>query len=79
MTLHGASPRSTNNCYDMEQKLKKLLEAVEHEVMRKPSRKTLDRLSLLAGFQDWDQFLRNFKGNEATEGDTKETPSEPQV
>ena len=53
----------------MEQKLKKLLEAVEHEVMRKPSRKALDRLSLLAGFQDWDQFLKNFKG---TETDTQE-------
>ena len=63
----------------MEQKLKKLLEAVEHEVMRKPSRKTLDLLSLLAGFQDWDQFLRNFKGKEAKEENTREAPSEPQV
>ena len=76
---HDASPRSTNNCYDMEQKLKKLLEAVEHEVMRKPSRKTLDLLSLLAGFQDWDQFLKNFKGNNTSEENTEVTPSEPQV
>ena len=59
--------------------LRKLLEAVEKEILRKPDRKMLDRLSLLAGFQDWDQFLTNFKGNEATEEDTKETPSEPQV
>jgi hypothetical protein len=60
----------------MEQKLKKLLEAVEHEVMRKPSRKALDRLSLLAGFQDWDQFLRNFKGTEVgtQEEQTDNTP-----
>lgn len=63
----------------MEQKLKKLLEAVEHEVMRKPSRKTLDLLSLLAGFQDWDQFLKNFKGNNTSEENTEVTPSEPQA
>ena len=36
--------------------LRKLLEAVEHELLKKPNRKTLDRLSLLAGFQDWDSF-----------------------
>ena len=36
--------------------LRKLLEAVEGELLRKPNRKTLDRLSLLAGFQDWDSF-----------------------
>ena len=37
--------------------LRKLLEAVEKELLQKPNRKTLDRLSLLAGFQDWDSFL----------------------
>ena len=36
--------------------LRKLLEAVEKELLKKPNRKTLDRLSLLAGFQDWDSF-----------------------
>ena len=36
--------------------LRKLLEAVEKEILRKPDRKTLDHLSLLAGFQDWDSF-----------------------
>lgn len=36
--------------------LKKLLEAVEKELLKKPNHKTLDRLSLLAGFQDWDTF-----------------------
>ena len=36
--------------------LRKLLEAVEKELLQKPNRKTLDRLSLLAGFQDWDAF-----------------------
>ena len=46
----------------MEKKLKKLLEAVEKEVLRKPSKKTLDGLSLLAGFQDWDEFQKTFKG-----------------
>ena len=49
----------------MDQKLKKLLEAVEKEVMRKPSRKTLDRLSLLAGFQDWDSFQKTFNGEKS--------------
>ncbi len=36
--------------------LRKLLEAVEKEIIRKPDKKTLDRLSLLVGFQDWDSF-----------------------
>ena len=38
------------------QALKKLLEAVEKELLHKPDRKTLDRLSLLVGFQNWDSF-----------------------
>ena len=46
----------------MEKKLKTLLAAVEHEVLRKPSKKTLDALSLLAGFQDWDEFQQTFRG-----------------
>ncbi|MGX8696876.1 MAG: hypothetical protein ACSW8D_10850 [Prevotella sp.] len=54
----------------MEKKLKSLLAAVEKEILRKPNRKTLDRLSLLAGFQDWDQFQRNFNG------DIESTPKE---
>ncbi|MBO5580788.1 MAG: hypothetical protein J5952_10295 [Prevotella sp.] len=36
--------------------LRKLLEAVEKELLHKPNRKTLDRLSLLAGYQDWESF-----------------------
>ena len=47
----------------MERKIKKLLEAVEKEVLRKPSKKTLDGLSLLAGFQDWEEFQNAFNGN----------------
>ena len=43
--------------------LKKLLEAVEKELLRKPNRKTLDRLSLLAGFQDWDSFQDALHGD----------------
>ena len=42
--------------------LKKLLAAVEKEVMKKPDRKTLDRLSLLAGFQDWESFQKALHG-----------------
>jgi hypothetical protein len=32
------------------------MEAVEHELLKKPNTKTLDRLSMLAGFQDWQSF-----------------------
>lgn len=46
--------------------LKKLLEAVEKEVLRKPSRKTLDHLSLLAGFQDWASFQNALHGDADT-------------
>ena len=42
--------------------LRKLLEAVEKEILKKPNRKTLDRLSLLAGFQDWDSFQEALHG-----------------
>ena len=44
------------------------MEAVEHELLKKPNRKTLDRLSLLAGFQDWDSFQEALHG----EGDGEE-------
>jgi hypothetical protein len=50
----------------MEQKrkaLKKLLAAVEKELLHKPNRKTLDRLSLLVGFQDWDSFQDALQGD----------------
>jgi hypothetical protein len=43
--------------------LRKLLDAVEKELLRKPNRKTLDRLSLLAGFQDWDSFQDAIHGD----------------
>ena len=51
---------------NMEKKrhaLRKLLEAVEKELLQKPNRKTLDRLSLLAGFQDWDSFQEALHGD----------------
>ena len=43
--------------------LKKLLEAVEKEILRKPDRKALDRLSLFVGFQDWDSFQDALHGD----------------
>ena len=43
--------------------LKKLLAAVEKELLKKPDRKTLDRLSLLAGFQNWDSFQDALHGD----------------
>ena len=47
--------------------MKRLLEAVEKELLRRPNQKTLDRLSLLAGFQDWESFQQALHG----EGDSK--------
>ncbi|MBR1687007.1 MAG: hypothetical protein IJ710_00545 [Prevotella sp.] len=47
--------------------LRRLLEAVEKEILRKPNRKTLDRLSLLAGFQDWDSFQEALHGEAGAE------------
>ena len=50
---------------NMEKKrhaLRKLLEAVEKEVLKKPNRKTLDHLSLLAGFQSWEDFQKALHG-----------------
>ena len=43
--------------------LKKLLSAVEKELLHKPNRKTLDRLSLLVGFQNWDSFQDALQGD----------------
>ena len=43
--------------------LKKLMEAVEKELLHKPNRKTLDRLSLLVGFQNWDSFQDALQGD----------------
>lgn len=55
----------TGNYGVMEKKrqaLRKLLEAVEHELLRRPNAKTLDRLALLAGFQDWESFQETLHG-----------------
>ena len=58
--------------------LRKLLEAVEHELLKKPNRKTLDRLSLLAGFQAWESFQEALHGKDDGESNYevkgKETP-----
>jgi hypothetical protein len=43
--------------------LRQLLEAVEKELLKKPNKKTLDRLSLLAGFQDWESFKETLNGD----------------
>ena len=43
--------------------LRKLLEAVEKELLHKPDKKTLDRLSLLAGFQSWEDFQNALHGD----------------
>lgn len=51
--------------------LRKLLEAVEKEILRKPDRKTLDHLSLLAGFQDWDSFQQALHGEASADENYK--------
>ena len=53
------------------QALRKLLEAVEKEIIRKPDRKTLDRLSLLVGFQDWDSFQDALHGDASADENYK--------
>ena len=42
--------------------LRQLLTAVEKELLKKPNRKTLDRLSLLVGVQDWESFQEALHG-----------------
>lgn len=39
------------------------MEAVEKELLHKPNAKTLDRLSMLAGFQDWQSFQDALHGD----------------
>ena len=53
--------------------LRKLLEAVEKELLKKPNKQTLNRLSLLAGFQDWESFQEALHGevDAAVNYDTK--------
>ena len=51
--------------------LRKLLEAVEREILRKPYRKTLDHLSLLAGFQNWDSFQQALHGEASADENYK--------
>ena len=51
--------------------LRKLLTAVEKELLHKPDRKVLDRLSLLAGFQDWDSFQDALHGDASADGNYK--------
>ena len=51
--------------------LRKLMEAVEKELLHKPDRKTLDRLSLLAGFQDWEKFQDALHGETSADANYK--------
>jgi hypothetical protein len=53
------------------QALKKLLTAVEKELLHRPDRKTLDRLSLLVGFQDWDSFQGALHGETSADENYK--------
>lgn len=62
------------NFRHMEKKrkaLKKLLEAVEKEILRKPDKKALDRLSLFVGFQDWESFQDALHGDASADENYK--------
>ena len=52
-----------NNMEKKRVALRKLLDAGEKEILRKPDKKVLDRLSLLAGFQDWKSFQDALHGD----------------
>ena len=51
--------------------LRKLLEAVEKEILKKPDKKTLDRLSLFVGFQDWESFQEALHGEASADENYK--------
>ena len=51
--------------------LRKLLEAVEKEILRKPDKKALDRLSLFVGFQDWESFQDALHGDASADDNYK--------
>ncbi|MBR6826750.1 MAG: hypothetical protein IKM76_01125 [Prevotella sp.] len=51
--------------------LRKLLEAVEKEILRKPDKKALDRLSLFVGFQDWESFQDALHGDASADENYK--------
>ncbi len=63
--------QNSENMEKKRQALKKLLAAVEKELLHKPDRKTLDRLSLLAGFQDWDSFQDALHGETSADENYK--------
>lgn len=51
--------------------LRKLLEAVEKEILKKPDKKALDRLSLFVGFQDWESFQDALHGEASADENYK--------
>ena len=51
--------------------LRKLLEAVEKELLHKPDKKALDRLSLLVGFKDWESFQDALHGDASADKNYK--------
>ena len=60
-----------NNMEKKRKALKKLLEAVEKELLHKPDKKALDRLSLLVGFQDWESFQDALHGEASADKNYK--------
>ena len=65
------APKLWNNMEKKRIALRKLLEAVWKEILRKPDRKTLDHLSLLAGFQDWESFQKALHGQNSADANYK--------
>ena len=65
------APNLHNNMEKKRKALKKLLEAVEKELLHKPDKKALDRLSLLVGFQDWESFKDALHGDASADKNYK--------
>lgn len=52
----------------MKHDIKKLMHVVEHKLVHtiheKPSKDTLDKLAIFAGFQNWESFRQAIKEDE---------------
>ena len=71
LLFRNFAPNLQNNMEKKRKALKKLLEAVEKEILRKPDKKALDRLSLFVGFQDWESFQDALHGDASADENYK--------
>ena len=71
LLFRNFAPNLQNSMEKKRKALKKLLEAVEKEILRKPDKKALDRLSLFVGFQDWESFQDALHGDASADENYK--------